>query len=171
MEDCIHCSSRTFFSDFEKKNIWLLSIHIECKIYDANTIITIIYCDICNWHEIKLIDIYFKHFQSNSPVRSFLRSSITSSNNSPIRSSRDAQTHGMICPSDGDFHQVRDSIDASMKTGNKTLSDAAIRGYSPAHGAQKSPVSRDDDDCSVFTSTTTTSTGLAIICLSIDVFW
>lgn len=101
-------------------------------------------------------------------MRSLSRSSINSLN-SPSRLSRDAQTlsqsqsHDVLYSSNKDSQQLRDRIDVSKRKGEEHLPDAIIRGYSPAHGALKAPSTRDDDDCSVFTSTTTTSTGASII--------
>jgi hypothetical protein len=101
--------------------------------------------------------------ESTSPVRSLSRSRITSLN-SPSRLSREAQTQSkdVLHSSNKDSQQLRDRIDVSKRKGEEHLTDAT-RGYSPAHGALKAPSNRDDDDCSVFTSTTTTSTGAIII--------
>lgn len=106
-------------------------------------------------------------------MRSLSRSSITSLNCSPSRLSRDAQSqsHDVLYSSNKDAQQLRDRIDISKRKGGEHRSDATTRGCSPAHGTLRAPSNRDDDDCSVFTSTTTTSTGVSIINLSINVIY
>lgn len=106
-------------------------------------------------------------------MRSLSRSSITSLNYSPSRLSRDAQSqsHDVLYSSNNDPQQLRDRIDVSKRKVEEHLPDATTRGYSPAHGNLRAPSNRDDDDCSVFTSTTTTSTGVSIINLSIYVIY
>lgn len=97
-------------------------------------------------------------------MRSLSRLSINSLN-SPSRLSREAQTQSqdVLYSSNKDSQQLRDRIDATKRKGEEHLPDAITKGCSPAHGALKAPSTRDDDDCSVFTSTTTTSTGASII--------
>lgn len=94
-----------------------------------------------------------------------MRSSVTSlnsnSNSSPYRApSLEADTYDDIYSTEKDFHQMRNSTDVSnRKGGQMSHLDTAMRGCSTAHRSHKSPISRDDDDVSVFTSTTSTSTG------------
>lgn len=103
-------------------------------------------------------------------MRSLSRSSITSLNYSPSRLSKEtqSQSHDVHYASNKDPQQLRDRIDVTKRKGEDHL-DATTKGCNPAHGALKAPFNRDDDDCSVFTSTTTTSTGASSTCLQYNV--
>lgn len=88
----------------------------------------------------------------------------SNSYSSPFRASLEAHTYDDIYSTEKDFDQMRISTDVSHRKGGQISHlDTAMRGCSrsTAHRShnQKSPISRDDDDCSVFTTTTSTSTG------------
>lgn len=88
----------------------------------------------------------------------------SNSSSSPLRASLEANTYDDIYSTEKDFHQMRNSTDVSNRKGGQISHlDTAMRGcsFNTAYRSHnhKSPISRDDDDCSVFTTTTSTSTG------------